>query len=212
MDSALPVRWICPRDRVKAYSVDLANSEGGEAAGSTATLLLTDGWYTIRATLDALLTEHLVLGKIFVGQKLHVFGAQVHVASDTWFAFADILQLNCSEPSPPLDAPASTSLSISINGTQQQPETQSVLLTELPGTRRAEWDVPLGFQRKMTFSVNIRSICPNGGVVPAIDVVILRAYPLLYYERNAESGEKIAIRNEQGEREAARKFEARSAP
>ena len=43
-----------------------------EGKTSISTLELTDGWYSICAQLDHLLSKQLAGGKIFVGQKLRV--------------------------------------------------------------------------------------------------------------------------------------------
>lgn len=43
-----------------------------EGKSSISTLELTDGWYSICAQLDHLLSKQLAGGKIFVGQKLRV--------------------------------------------------------------------------------------------------------------------------------------------
>ena len=44
---------------------------------SCAVIEVTDGWYGIRATLDRPLTRLLHDGKITVGQKLFVYGAEL---------------------------------------------------------------------------------------------------------------------------------------
>ena len=38
---------------------------------------LTDGWYGIKARLDQPLTKLLIDGKIIIGQKLCIFGAEL---------------------------------------------------------------------------------------------------------------------------------------
>lgn len=43
-----------------------------EGKSSISTIELTDGWYSIRAQLDHLLSKQLAGGKLFVGQKLQV--------------------------------------------------------------------------------------------------------------------------------------------
>jgi hypothetical protein len=38
---------------------------------------VTDGWYSVKARLDPVLTEYLRRGRLFVGQKLLVQGAEL---------------------------------------------------------------------------------------------------------------------------------------
>lgn len=38
---------------------------------------MEDGWYGVRTVLDQHLTKQLLLGKIFPGQKLKIYGAEV---------------------------------------------------------------------------------------------------------------------------------------
>ncbi|MQL76987.1 hypothetical protein Taro_009393 [Colocasia esculenta] len=63
---------------------------------------LTDGWYSLNATLDGALSEHLMAGKLFVGQKLRIWGA----ALCGW-----------DGPVSPLEACEVVNLQLHINGT-----------------------------------------------------------------------------------------------
>src|SRR3990167_5245885 len=56
------------------------------------------------------------------------------------------------------------------------------LLIQANGTRRCHWAKKLGFSKRFTFSRNILSIKAGGGVIPALDVIIYRIYPLLYMQ------------------------------
>ena len=38
---------------------------------------LSDGWYSVNARFDAPLQEYIRLGRIKIGQKLHICGAKV---------------------------------------------------------------------------------------------------------------------------------------
>jgi len=49
------------------------------------TLFLTDGWYGIPAQVDKHLAALVQASKIFVGQKLRVFGAEVSLFFSKWF-------------------------------------------------------------------------------------------------------------------------------
>ncbi|XP_050382987.1 protein BREAST CANCER SUSCEPTIBILITY 2 homolog A-like [Argentina anserina] len=51
------------------------NTSSGAGNSSGAKVELTDGWYSVDAILDALLSKQLASGKLFVGQKLRIWGA-----------------------------------------------------------------------------------------------------------------------------------------
>ena len=70
--------------------------------------------------------------------------------------------LNADQPSGPLEASEGLRLKISYNG-----------------CKPAHWNAKLGFYRQhFAFVSNLASISPDGGVVPALNVVIQRVYPL----------------------------------
>ncbi|KAL0450971.1 UNVERIFIED_CONTAM: protein BREAST CANCER SUSCEPTIBILITY 2B [Sesamum latifolium] len=68
----------------------------------TSKIQLTDGWYSVKALLDELLSQKLASGKLFVGQKLRIWGAKL-----------------CGWPGPvsPFEASKTTSLLLHMNGT-----------------------------------------------------------------------------------------------
>ncbi|XP_016487860.2 protein BREAST CANCER SUSCEPTIBILITY 2 homolog B [Nicotiana tabacum] len=70
--------------------------------GACAKIELTDGWYSITAVLDILLSKKLAAGKLFVGQKLRIWGARF---------------CGWTGPVSPLEASGMTSLLLHINGT-----------------------------------------------------------------------------------------------
>ncbi|KAI3474242.1 hypothetical protein Pfo_029030 [Paulownia fortunei] len=63
---------------------------------------LTDGWYSVKALLDELLSHKLASGKLFLGQKLRIWGAKLC----GWLG-----------PVSPFEASQTTSLLLHINGT-----------------------------------------------------------------------------------------------
>ncbi|XP_009776180.2 protein BREAST CANCER SUSCEPTIBILITY 2 homolog B-like isoform X1 [Nicotiana sylvestris] len=77
----------------------LSNTTGNRAC---AKIELTDGWYSITAVLDILLSKKLAAGKLFVGQKLRIWGARF---------------CGWTGPVSPLEASGTTSLLLHINGT-----------------------------------------------------------------------------------------------
>jgi hypothetical protein len=68
---------------------------------SFATIEVSDGWYVFRAKLDAKLTEHLAMGRIFPGLKLKICGARLQ---------------GVTEACPPLELPEGAFLALSVNG------------------------------------------------------------------------------------------------
>ncbi|KAK3813298.1 MAG: hypothetical protein J3Q66DRAFT_390172 [Benniella sp.] len=57
------------------------------------------------------------------------------------------------------------------------------IVLQANGTRLAAWDTKLGFQRSpMVWTMQIRSISADGGLVPGLDVLILRKYPVVFVE------------------------------
>ncbi|XWS60009.1 hypothetical protein CRYUN_Cryun08bG0171400 [Craigia yunnanensis] len=74
----------------------------GADNGGNAKVELTDGWYSMDAVLDVLLSKQLAAGKLFVGQKLRIWGAGLC----GWVG-----------PVSPLEASSAISLLLNINGT-----------------------------------------------------------------------------------------------
>ena len=121
-----------------------------DASSQRAIIELTDGWYSINAMCDEQLTKQVLLGRIYPGLKLRVFGAEV-VGSEA--------------AASPLEITESTMMKLGANG-----------------TRRALWHSKLGFQRAPAFTVPLHSLVSNGGIVPCVEVVVQRRYPLMYME------------------------------
>ncbi|XP_076636941.1 breast cancer type 2 susceptibility protein [Colletes latitarsis] len=92
--------------------------------------------------------------------------------------------LDCDQGYSPLEVPENVSLKIHTNS-----------------TRRARWDARLGYTVPTgPMCVKLRSICPNGGLIGRIKVLIARVYPILYYEKTGV-GESI-FRNTRCEEKA----------
>lgn len=77
------------------------------------------------------------------------------------------------------------------------------------GTRRAEWDAKLGFQKSKAFTVSLFSLKDMGGPIPSVEVCVLRAYPPIYSERiDSDNDEKKRItRTEREEEWEVKSFE-----
>ena len=113
---------------------------------------VTDGWYSMPTVLDSPLKRMVKCGKISLGTKLITYGSEI---------------LGASDPTPPLEAPASLALKLHGNS-----------------TRRARWFLRLGYQRlPHPFPVPLTSVFPDGGLVGCVDVVVARVYPLLCMEK-----------------------------
>ncbi|KAA8517722.1 hypothetical protein F0562_015219 [Nyssa sinensis] len=84
--------------KTEAHSLMSNGAENNTAAK----IELTDGWYSTNALLDVLLSKELVAGKLFVGQKIRIWGAGLC----GWVG-----------PVSPLQASKAVSLLLHINGT-----------------------------------------------------------------------------------------------
>ncbi|CAA0392660.1 unnamed protein product [Arabidopsis thaliana] len=117
---------------------------------------LTDGWYSMNAALDVVLTKQLNAGKLFVGQKLRILGAGL----SGW-----------ATPTSPLEAVISSTICLLLN---------------INGTYRAHWADRLGFCKEIGVPLALNCIKCNGGPVPKTLAGIKRIYPILYKERLGE--------------------------
>lgn len=78
-----PLTKVLAKDETcTRYIVLCVASITSSGDGSPVELELTDGWYGIRAVLDAPLSRYVSRGKIFVGLKLRICGAQMEGLSD----------------------------------------------------------------------------------------------------------------------------------
>ncbi|KAK3602522.1 hypothetical protein CHS0354_029340 [Potamilus streckersoni] len=129
-------------------------------------LELTDGWYCIKTKLDIPLTDLVMHGRIQIGQKICIAGAEL---------------VGSKEACTPLEIPDSLLLKICANS-----------------CRSAPWDSRLGFQREPSpLCVPLTGLYGEGGLVGAVDIVIVRKYPLMYMEKLPEGG--CVFRNETAE-------------
>ncbi|KAF9931156.1 Breast cancer 2, early onset [Linnemannia zychae] len=129
-------------------------------------ILVSDGWYTIPAVLDHCLIRAIERGKLKVGSKVHVCRAKLNGA-ENGVAILDLV------------------------GAGSESSTVSIVL-QANNTRLARWDARLGFQRTpLVWTKRIQSIVPEGGLVPGLDVIVLRKYPVLYLETLEDGITKI---------------------
>ncbi|CAH1768098.1 8223_t:CDS:2, partial [Entrophospora sp. SA101] len=92
----------------------------------------------------------------------------------------------------------------SVGKTSVLEATNSIYL-KLSGnsTKPAHWNSKLGFGKFRPFAL-LNSLTPDGGFIFAIDVVVMRKYPLMYRETTKDG--IYIMRNEKGEELAQRKF------
>jgi breast cancer 2 susceptibility protein len=127
-------------------------------------LEVTDGWYRLRATIDPPLQRAIERKKLRVGMKIACFGARVcHGFLSLCVLRHPQLETNRKEPNGILDAYDSTSLTLTGNNTHLAP-----------------WHDRLGY-RKHPFIASLRSLSPDGGLVPMIYINIVK---VLLFPRN----------------------------
>ncbi|KAG7017205.1 Protein BREAST CANCER SUSCEPTIBILITY 2-like B, partial [Cucurbita argyrosperma subsp. argyrosperma] len=90
------------RSNYKSRSQACSSSTNGSDYGEGAKVELTDGWYSVDALLDGQLSKQLLSGKLFVGQKLRIWGARLC----GWIG-----------PVSPLEMSGAVYLTLHINGT-----------------------------------------------------------------------------------------------
>ncbi|XP_027361292.1 protein BREAST CANCER SUSCEPTIBILITY 2 homolog B-like [Abrus precatorius] len=79
---------------------------------------LTDGWYSINAILDVPLSKQQAAGRLFVGQKLRIWGAGL----SGW-----------NEPVSPLEVSSTVSLLLHLNGTYRAHWAERLGFCKIPG-------------------------------------------------------------------------------
>ncbi|KAF5385395.1 hypothetical protein D9615_001242 [Tricholomella constricta] len=155
-----PLRLITTHDAPAAYPMVLCVSDitwitGGYADDggplkSRPELEVTDGWYRLRAQVDAPLARAIKRGLIRIGRKLTVAGA--YLSSER------------KDPSEVLEAYNSVKLVISGNSSHLAP-----------------WHAKLGFSPGPCIST-LHSLTPDGGMVAAMDIVVVKTHPIAYIE------------------------------
>ncbi|XP_072764416.1 uncharacterized protein [Anoplolepis gracilipes] len=97
--------------------------------------------------------------------------------------------LNCDRGFYPLEAPANVCLKVHTNS-----------------TRRARWYAKLGYAScSGPIPIKLRSVCPNGGLIGKMTIIVARVYPTLYHEKTA-SGDSI-VRNAKCEEKTQSTYE-----
>ena len=126
----------------------------------------SDGWYALSAMLDGNLSNLVDSGKIRVGSKLVICNAQL---------------VGSEDGIDPLDDDYHS----------DRRSCRLVLQITANNTRLARWDAKLGFvhpkytaqQGGSILIKNLSGIFPDGGTLPAIDLVICKRYPRMFLEQ-----------------------------
>ncbi|XP_065161772.1 breast cancer type 2 susceptibility protein-like [Atheta coriaria] len=98
------IRRIMEKDDVANKRMVLCIADIIQICGKKIELILTDGWYPIRTSIDQLLSQQIYKGKLVVGTKLMIQGAEI---------------LDCDDGCHPLDAPDHVKLKIGYNNTRR---------------------------------------------------------------------------------------------
>ncbi|KAL6429360.1 hypothetical protein ACFW04_008204 [Cataglyphis niger] len=97
--------------------------------------------------------------------------------------------LNCDQGFYPLEAPATVCLKLHTNS-----------------TRRARWYAKLGYApRSGPIPIKLCNVCPSGGLIGKMTIIVARVYPTLYHEKTA-SGDSI-VRNAKCEEKVQSTYE-----
>ncbi|KAJ1998391.1 hypothetical protein H4R26_005480, partial [Coemansia thaxteri] len=128
---------------------------------------VTDGWYSVHATLDSVLAEAASRDRLRVGDKIACVGLRMGGLADGVSPLTDMA--NCA-----------------------------TLLLNANCVQRAPWDAKLGFQHRKAMYLSLSAVLELGGPIgAALDVVVMRCYPMLYME-TLPGGQRV-VRTEREE-------------
>ncbi|KNE55806.1 hypothetical protein AMAG_01677 [Allomyces macrogynus ATCC 38327] len=156
-----------------------------------AAIEVTDGWYSAVAQLDGTLARALDRGRLAVGSKVAVWGAQ----------------LAASAGDGPVEATAALDAAADFepDGTEVPlGSTVPALRLHANGVKPARYDARLGAAASPLLPLALRGAAPQGGLVSAVRVQVLRKYPVQYQERRGD-GTRVT-RNTRDERAAEREY------
>lgn len=175
------------RDSAPGSHAVLLVADIEESESGAVSCILTDGWYVARAILDETVERRVRRGRIRIGDKVHVVGASLQSReSGRGFFFGDGDELGTSV------------LRVCANNIRKERET---------------CNERLGIQRQPMCSKSLRWIVDDGGQCPALQVLILRSYPIFFMESVQNSGRgdgeapEYVFRREDAEYEARAKHE-----
>ncbi|KAJ2707334.1 hypothetical protein FB645_000845 [Coemansia sp. IMI 203386] len=138
-----------------------------DCTGDKLRVEVTDGWYAVAASVDSVLERAVRGGRLRVGDKITCIGARLN---------------GVNEGVDPLSAEA----------------LGATLVLNANGVRRARWDARLGFQTRTRFFMSLSAIHQQGGSIgPAVDVVVMRSYPMLFRETLADGRHIVRCEKEE---------------
>ncbi|EKM61613.1 uncharacterized protein PHACADRAFT_248310 [Phanerochaete carnosa HHB-10118-sp] len=126
---------------------------------------MTDGWYRVRVEVGDSMIRAIRRGALRVGMKVGVVGAR--------------LLDRRAEPFELLENP--------LAGVGQEPS--FALTVSGNGCHLAPWHAKLGFHSE-PFVATLGSLTPDGGLVPVMDLKIIKTFPIAYIEFFNSKGEK----------------------
>ena len=142
-------------------------SNAGDSPPATFSLELTDGWYSVGATLDAKLSEFVGNGLVRVGTKLMICGARLTGADDG---------IDPLDPEYRVVRDSNVQLHLMVNS-----------------TRLAKWNARLGYIRMSPAQMRVHKgmfcfrrisdVIPGGGNIPFIRVRVTKLYPRVFLEK-----------------------------
>ncbi|EHS62527.1 uncharacterized protein PGTG_20647 [Puccinia graminis f. sp. tritici CRL 75-36-700-3] len=136
---------------------------------TTEILELSDGWYKIKAHLDPVLARVLKRGTLRVGFKLAISGASTEA------------------PAGPSSKSSGEKKSTILKETDDGKEEEVRLYLEGNATSRARWPETLGF-RPRPWVASLRSLSPDGGRIPLMDIVISKVFPPMFVDQEGRMG------------------------
>jgi breast cancer 2 susceptibility protein len=136
---------------------------------TTEILELSDGWYKIKAHLDPVLARVLKRGALRVGFKLAISGASTEA------------------PAGPSSKSSGEKKSTILKETDDGKEEEVRLYLEGNATSRARWPETLGF-RPRPWVASLRSLSPDGGRIPLMDIVISKVFPPMFVDQEGRMG------------------------
>ncbi|CAO3598763.1 unnamed protein product [Absidia cylindrospora] len=157
-------------------------------------LQLTDGWYQISTYVDARMNKMIDQGRVNIGQKLTMTGAQL---------------TGDRTPKTPLEA---LTMASAKNGPDSHHDsTTTSLRISSNSCLPCSWDTKLGYPRQRLRRHVIRRLDTNvyedGGLITMMDVMICKKYPMMYSETLANG--LMVKRNSKDEEDYRRTLEIR---
>ncbi|BBH02574.1 Protein BREAST CANCER SUSCEPTIBILITY 2 homolog A [Prunus dulcis] len=170
---------------------NMETSSRAENSGA-AKVELTDGWYSVDAVLDALLSKQLASGKLFVGQKLRIWGA----ALCGW-----------AGPVSPLEVARTVTFRLHINGTYRAHWADRLGFCKNHLVYIRLWYISSRAGKGAGAPLAFNCVKSGGGAVPCTLLGVTRIYPVLYKERLSNG--RSVVRSERLESQMVQSYQER---